>query len=210
MNCTAVPAARLRRARQAAVSVFAFLFAATVAAAPSPDETAQELAARKDQIIAKLRTLKQQDELSPENSLTLIREELSPIIDFRRLAGQATGKYWRRAKDDEKTRIVDAFRALLENTYAKVLSQYSDQKVAVVESKMRGDGTVLVGVEVQGDGKTALIEYVFYEKDGAMRITDVLVERVSLLNTYRRQFAQIAKKEGTAGLATRLEELAKR
>ena len=180
----------------------------SAAAAPPPEEIGKDLAVRNDAIISEVRTLKDGDLLTPENTLELIRKELSPIIDYRRLAGQATGKYWRRAKDDEKERIIAAFRKILEDTYAKVLSRYSDQKVVLIESKLRGDNTVLVGVEVRDGDKTARIDYIFYEKNGAMKITDVLVEKISLLDTYRRQFAQIAKKEGTAGLAKRLETLA--
>ncbi len=180
----------------------------SAAAAPPPEEIGKDLAVRNDAIISEVRALKDGDLLTPENTLELIRKELSPIIDYRRLAGQATGKYWRRAKDDEKERIIAAFRKILEDTYAKVLSRYSDQKVVLIESKLRGDNTVLVGVEVRDGDKTARIDYIFYEKNGAMKITDVLVEKISLLDTYRRQFAQIAKKEGTAGLAKRLETLA--
>ncbi|MGI9298704.1 MAG: MlaC/ttg2D family ABC transporter substrate-binding protein [Gammaproteobacteria bacterium] len=193
--------------RAAGVAVAAAICCAAFAA-PSPEDVGEDLAARNDAIVGELRRLRADGELSPEDALRLIRRELSPIIDFRRISGQSAGKYWRRASDDEKNEITAAFQDLLEGVYAKVLARYSDQEVRLVESKLRGDGTILAGVEVRDGERTARIEYVFYEKDGAAKITDVLVEGVSLLDTYRRQFARIAKKDGVAGLAARLREIA--
>lgn len=196
--------------RAAVVFIAAVSLCGAAFAASSPEEVGADLAARNDKIVEELRRLRTAGGLSSEDALRLIRAELSPLIDFRRLAGRAAGKYWRRASDDEKNEITAAFRDLLEGVYAKVLARYSDQKVRLVESKLRGDGTILTGVEVREGDITARIDYVFYEKDGAMKITDVLVEDVSLLGTYRRQFAQIAKKEGIGGLAARLREIAEK
>ena len=200
---------RLRTIRNI-VFFAAAMFAFAANAASTPEEAGADIAARNDAIVGELRRLQNSGELSEDVARDLIRDHLSPIIDFRRLAGQAAGKYWRRAEKDEKKRIVAAFRHLLENVYAKVLSRYSDQKVVLADSKLRGDGTILVGVEVQDGAVAALLEYVLRDNNGELKITDVLVEKISLLDTYRRQFAQIAKKEGTAGLANRLEELAAR
>lgn len=179
-------------------------------AASSPEEVGADLATRNNAIVTGLQQLRESGDLAPADALQLIRRELSPLIDFRRLAGQSAGKYWRRASDEEKDEITAAFTELLEGVYAKVLARYSDQEVKLVESKRRGDDTILIGVEVRDDAKSARINYVFYEKDGVMKITDVLVEDVSLLGTYRRQFAQIAKKDGISGLAARLREIANR
>lgn len=176
-----------------------------------PDEVVTELSTRNDAVIERLQRLAADDKLTAKSALRVIRREMSPIIDFKRLAQLATGKYWRRATEKEKEEITEEFRLLLESTYAKVLSKYSDQKVTVLEAKPRADGTVIAGVEVKNaEGQSARIDYVFYEKDGSMKITDVQVESISLLDTYRRQFAQIAKEEGIAGLIERLKQLALR
>ena len=182
-------------------------FLAMPAMAQTADGVARDLAVRSNRVVVELKILKASGGLSAAAALALIQQEMSPIIDYSVLARQATGKYWRRAKDDEKQKITASFRKLLENTYSKVLARYSEQKVRVVESKVRADKTILVTVEVSGISKSVQIIYVFGTQT-PRRVTDLKVEGISLLDTYRRQFAQIAKKYGTAGLAARLRELA--
>ena len=190
------------------------LMTATTAAAQANPETAAavatDLAARNNRVVQELQQLKQSNALSPQAVLALIQKEMSPIINFSRLAAQATGKYWRSATEDDKQRITQHFRILLEQNYAKLLARYDQQKVQTIESKTRADKTILVGVKVYGGNKSARIDYVFYPQDDNMQISDIQVEGISLLATYRRQFAQIAKQYGTAGLAAKLEELTKK
>ncbi|MGI9306685.1 MAG: MlaC/ttg2D family ABC transporter substrate-binding protein [Gammaproteobacteria bacterium] len=196
---------------------FAAFFAAAciavfcAAAFASPEDVAKNLETRNDAVVRELKILRDSGALSDESTLALIQKEMSPIINFRNLAGQAAGKYWRRATDEEKTQITESFRGLLEKTYAKVLAKYGDEKVRITETKLRADGKTLVAVEISGGGKTAKVEYVFGETaESEMKITDIKVESISLLATYRRQFAGIAKKSGTAGLAEALQKLASR
>lgn len=178
-------------------------------AAADPQETAKELAARKDAVVRELKNLQSAGNLSAEAALLLIQKEMSPIIDFDKLASQATGKYWRRAKETEKAEIAAAFQTLMEATYAKILAQYSDQSVKILSSKLREDGKTEVAVEISGGQRTVNVDYIFHElESGEMRIIDIKVEGVSLLSNYRRQFAGIIKKAGTAGLAAALKKLA--
>ncbi|MBE8158394.1 MAG: ABC transporter substrate-binding protein, partial [Betaproteobacteria bacterium] len=117
-------------------------------AAADPQQAADDLAARNDAVVRGLQNLRKTDALSAESALALIQKEMSPIIDFQKLAGQAVGKYWRRATDAEKAGIIKSFQLLLENTYAKVLSRYSDQAVRIAESKLRDDGKTEVKIEI--------------------------------------------------------------
>lgn len=175
--------------------------------AQTADGLAQDLAARNDKVVAELRTLKAAGNLSAAATLALVQREMSPIVDYQNLAQQAAGKYWRRAKDNEKKQIIASFRKLLEKAFSKTLARYSKQKARVVEAGTRADGKTLVTVEVSDASKSIKIIYVFGTQQPP-RVTDLKVEGISFLSTYRRQFAQIAKKDGTAGLAARLKKLA--
>ena len=180
-------------------------------AAADPQETAKDLAARTDAIVRELQILRGSGDLSTAAARALIQKEMSPIIDFRKFAGQAVGKHWRRTPDGEKAEITAAFQILIENTYAKVLAQYSNQAAQVVESKLRGDGKTQVGVKISDGRRTVGVDYIFHEiENGGMRIIDIKVEGVSLLANYRRQFSAIIKKSGTTGLAHALRQLAAR
>ena len=188
----------------AAVLMSAMLSGLSLAA--SPDEMKNEVAARHDRVIVELQKMQEGGEIAPEAALSLIQREISPLIDYRRFASSAAGKYWRRATDEEKMQIAAAFRVVLERSYAKILSSYTGQRAEIVEAKVRADKKILVGMEVHDGERAGRIDYLF---DGEPpRVVDAQVEKISLLSAWRRQFAQIAKKSGTAGLAAELQKLA--
>lgn len=184
------------------------LGAALAAAAPAQEkEIADDLAVRNAKVIESLQALRKEDSLTVDTARKLIQEQISPIIDFQAVSSRATGKYWRRASDSEKEDIARSFRTMLERTYSRLLARYTDQTMSILDAKPRDDGKTVVTAEAAGEGRTVMLEYVF-GKD--KKIVDIKVEGLSLIDNYRRQFAQIAKKGGVAGLVEKLKEIAAR
>lgn len=174
------------------------------AASQTPEEISSDLAVRNERIITALQSGKQKGTLTPESALEIIQKEMSPIIDYRRLSSKATGKHWRKADGTQKDKIAEAFQVVLEKTYAKVLAKYTEQQSRIIDAKERADETIVINVEVFGDRGSANIDYIFGKNDDEARIIDLHVEGISLLSAYRRQFNQIAKKEGIDGLIAKL------
>ncbi len=189
---------------------FALSATATVAAAePDVQAVADDLVSRHDRIVESLGALRAGGGLTDAAALKIIREHASPKMDFEQLTKRAAGKHWRKAKGEERARLRKAFRALLENTYAKVLTGYSGQRVRLVSARAREGGGVSALLEVSG-GKSAEIEYVFAENknSGEQLIADIKVEGISLVANYRRQFARVVKKSGIEGLVAEVEKIA--
>ena len=187
-----------------------------VATARDDDEAAllTKLSALADEVnsaaISKLAELRAADNLTPETAREVIQESASPHFDFHLLSRGALGKHWRKASDDERARVAELFRGILEKTYAKALSAYSGQAAKIAGVSSLSKKKKAVEMEVSAGGKSATIAYVFSRSaDGEWRVADVKVEGVSLLASYRRQFSGIVRKEGVAGLIAKLEERAK-
>lgn len=202
---------RVARCGAAGVAVVAALAVAPVARAEEAAEVADNLVRQSNRVIARLVALQGDGELDADSALEVIRSDMSPLLDFQRLAQRAMGKYWRRAEEEERARVVAAFRGLLENTYAKVLRKFSGQKVELVSAKDLAEGKSSVVLKVFDAENSAEIDYVFEESEGGETlISDIKVEGVSLISNYRRQFASIIKKSGVDGLVEKLEQLAAR
>ena len=183
-----------------------FLLAAlffTLPSAASPADLAADLAVRNNQVVRELQQLQANDDLTANTALALIQRQISPIMNFPRITRLALGKHWRRADEQQRAVITAAFRVLLERTYAKVLARYSDQEVGVVDAKQQADGKIMVRMAVHDGGKRAHIDYIY----GGEKVEDVKVEGVSLIANYRRQFSQIIRRSGIAGLVAKLELL---
>ena len=183
-----------------------FLLAAlffTFPSAASPADLAADLAVRNNQVVRELQQLQANDDLTANTALALIQGQISPIMNFPRITQLALGKHWRRADEQQRAVITAAFRVSLERTYAKVLARYSNQAVDIVDAKQQADGKIMVRMAVHGGGKRVRIDYIY----GGEKVEDVKVEGVSLIANYRRQFSQIIRQSGVAGLVAKLELL---
>jgi phospholipid transport system substrate-binding protein len=191
----------------------ALLLAAAPARAAEADVNAiaQDIADRNGKIIMRLKGKKEESgEIPPAFALEVIREEMSPLIDYERVTRRAMGRNWKKADDDQRARVVAAFRALLENTYSKVLSRYQNQQTRLASAELRPKGRISAVLEISGDSKAVSMEYVLAANDeGEHRVTDIKVEKISLVANYRRQFAGAIKKRGMDGFVDFLEEQAR-
>lgn len=178
-------------------------------AAADADALASDIQARNDRIIDQLSAAKSAGDLTPAIALKIIQTEMSPILNFQKITRRAMGKFWKKTSDEEKVRIAAAFQNLLEHTYANVLTKYKNQKVKILGAKTLADGDLSVLVEVRGDAPV-MIEYVFSVADnGAHLVSDIKVEKISLIGNYRRQFKSLISAGGVEGLLKKLEELAR-
>ncbi len=192
----------------AAAALLSAMLSFSAAAQLQPQEVAEDLLMRNNNMIAGLQQLRADGELTQQAALALMQEHASPKLDFAKLTQRATGKHWRKADDDARAKLQAAFRQLLENTYAKLLSGYGGQEVRLAEAKARANGGASVVLEVQG-ARTALITYICYQtEDGDYAVSDIKVEGISLVANYRRQFGAVIKKSGIEGLVSKLQELA--
>jgi phospholipid transport system substrate-binding protein len=57
---------------------------------------------------------------------------------------------------------------------------------------------------VLGGGAEIPVQYRLHRRDGRWRVYDVLIDHVSFIATYRRQFDGIIRRESYAALADRL------
>ena len=197
--------------RKRLVVLLAVVAAAVLALSSIPiyaDATAvgARFAENHDRAVASLKQLSADDKLNSQTALETIKRDMSPMMNYDKLASTAVGKYWRKATDAEKAEVIAAFQRVLERNFSRVLSKFSDQEVALLESKQQADGKVSVLTEVRGN-KTAKIEYIFTGIGAEDKIVDVKVEGVSLLANYRRQFRNTLKKDGVAGLIVQLKKL---
>lgn len=177
------------------------------AAAADAEALADDVLARNQRVIAALSAARAAGELTAEKALEIIQADLSPAINYPKITRRAMGKFWRKATDAQKAEVTAAFRKLLENTYANVLKKYQDQTVSKSEVKTLADGNISVVVEVGGASKPVYLDYVFSKSDsGEFLVTDVKVEKISLISNYRRQFKSMISAGGVDGLIAKLQE----
>jgi phospholipid transport system substrate-binding protein len=174
-------------------------------AAQSPQDLVQQTA---EQMLNKLRTERQVIEQHPGRIYELVNEIVLPHFDFERMSSWVLGKYWRTATPAQRDRFTQEFRTLLVRTYAKSLSEYTDNKITYLP--MRGSpqqSEVKVRTEVEQPGGFPIpIDYDLYRKGDDWKVYDVTIDGVSLVTNYRTTFANQIREDGLDKLIATLAD----
>lgn len=162
-----------------------------------------------ERMLAKLKSERSQIKEHPERIYGLVDDIVLPHFDFERMSRWVLGKNWRKAEPPQQQRFIEEFRNLLVRTYATALTEYNDQTVHYLPSRIQpSDTEVTVKTEILPPGGTAIpVDYSLYKRDdGAWKVFDVAVDGLSLVGNYRSNFANEVRTGGIDGLIAKLVE----
>jgi phospholipid transport system substrate-binding protein len=140
------------------------------------------------------------------------RDYITPVMeesyDMALIARASTGRYWRRASDDQKRRMIEAIARLSITIYAARFDGFSGEKFRTLSDEPAPRGTVLVKTEiVKSDGDQVALNYLMRETAGEWRIIDVYLDGVySEIALKRADYAGILKRAGFDGLFAEIEK----
>ncbi len=149
------------------------------------------------------------DDVAQQERQRRFREVLNENFAVTGIARFALGRHWRSASEDEKGEYVQLFGDLIVATWADRFLDYAGQTFEVLDAE---------AVEAAGEESVTLVRSVFFTvpeapvridwrvgSDGKIyRVTDVVIEGVSMAHTYRDEFASVVRKDGLGGLLTNL------
>ena len=132
----------------------------------------------------------------------LVESKVLPHFDFARMTQLALAVNWRRASPDQQKALTQEFKTLLVRTYSTALSSYRDQSVEFKPLRARPEETeVTVRTEIkQKAGQPIPIDYEMEKTPAGWKVFDVKVAGVSLITTYKDDFASQIRESGVDGL----------
>ncbi|THU01472.1 ABC transporter substrate-binding protein [Lampropedia puyangensis] len=133
-----------------------------------------------------------------------------PHINFSRMTAAAVGPAWRNATAEQRTQVVNEFKAMLIRTYAGSLDQIGDLKVVVLPMRAQPDDSdVLVRSEVRGGDQPIKLDYRLQKTPGqglGWKVYNVNVMGAWIVDSYRSQFQPIVNSSGIDGLIESLRK----
>lgn len=160
-----------------------------------------------------LEILRKDDGANSQEVRKEAEEYAKPYFDFTRMTILAVGRPWRKASQDQKKRLTDAFRDMLIGMYSGTMLQFKDTSVVVKDKAIVTNNGREVTVKSELTpatgpfaGKVFNVDYKLFNSDDKYRIYDVIVNGISLVVPYRTEFAATIQKEGFDGLITKLNE----
>src|SRR6202007_293215 len=125
------------------------------------------------------------------------RELFHEDFDCPGIARFVLGRYWRAASAEEQQEFVKLFEDYVVFVYTARLSNFGGEALKVRGSRSDGDG-VIVSTDVISPGAASPMktDWRLVAQNGTYKISDVIVEGISMMVTQRSEFASVVQRNG--------------
>ena len=135
-----------------------------------------------------------------------IEEIVTPMFDFQLMAKLSLGKkHWTGLTPEYKDRFTELFIKRLRQSYLNKLTAYTDEKI-VYRSAIEVKNKVHIPTDLVSKDQKISMVYKFYASQSGWRIYDVEIQGVSIIRSYRSQFAEILKNGTFEDLIAKMEK----
>src|SRR5262245_22234320 len=172
--------------RRSALASWLVLAPALVAAAPSDDPVAA-VKRTLDAALAAARAGGTRDE-----NLAALRAVARDILDTRAMGRRAMGDVLAAQPPKQQAEYLDLFDELMVRAYLQKLLLFRSPRVACGDPRRVGD-VVIVPTRIATVKDEYAVNYAMREREGRWVATDVIVEGISLTDSYRSQFASLLR-----------------
>lgn len=132
-----------------------------------------------------------------------------PYFDLQGVARSVAGRnYWYQATTSNRNAFVKVFTRYVIDMYASAIASYSDEaiKFRPMRSYSSSQKRVRIYSTINRPGVPAIVlNYRLVKKGSGWRIYDFSVDGISMVQSYRAQFASILKQGGLPKLTKQLE-----
>lgn len=190
-----------------AAAVLALVLVGIAPQAPAQDDPTAVVRDTAERVLNSLRTdrARYQDDKA---LFQLVRQVVFPRIDRERTAQWVLGANWRTATPAQREQFINEFSDLLLRTYGTALRQYHSETLNYLPTQAAaGADRVTVRTEIiRPDGPKVSVDYLLTNRSGEWKVYDVIIENVSMVVTYRSEYAAIIKRDGMDGLLKQLAD----
>ncbi|MBI5447195.1 MAG: ABC transporter substrate-binding protein [Gammaproteobacteria bacterium] len=176
--------------RVACLFVFLFSCLSSAYALSSPVDMLEDVSSRAiNQLKAHQATLK----TNPAVVYRIINQILLPHAAMEDMARVALGRSaWGKATPAQRILFVKEFTQLMVNTYSSALAAYTDETIQFYPLRGGYQNKTRVQVDsvvIRESGPSLSVKYRLVLKGGQWKVYDISVEGVSILESFRSQFA---------------------
>ena len=173
------------------VLVFSFSFANAL----TQNEIQPTMTKKIDTVLS---ILEKKDLTIPQKGDEIIKV-IDEVFDYEIMEKIALGKEtWNSISEDKQKKFAKVFENKLKKSYIEKLELYNNQKVKILGLKPHNNTRLQLETELVGKDSTYKISYNFYNRSKDAEewlIYDVDLVGVSIIQTYRQQFAGLLKEK---------------
>lgn len=166
-----------------------------------------------DKVFGEIKANQAKIKKDPNYLRTIVKNDLLPHVDVKYAGQLVLGKNLASATDAQKAAFFNAFGQFIEQSYAQVLTQYTDQQVRIEAEKPVGDKKVVsirVNVLQSGNAQPIKLDFKWSKKsNGEWKAYDMAAEGVSMVITKQNEWSGIIRQKGIDALTAQVAESAK-
>ena len=135
--------------------------------------------------------------------ITIIRERFS----CEEMSKRALGNEWVKRSEAEQQEFTRLFQALIAKAYAGKIEGYGAEPVRYIEEQI-SNGYAMVRAKIYALKNDYVLDFRLVEKADTWLVYDVAVDGISLIHSYRGQFARVLTYASYETLVERMREKA--
>lgn len=162
-----------------------------------------------NQIIAVLKQNKAALKNNPQIIYKAVQNSLLPNVDITGMSRSVLGRQaWSKASAGERQQFANAFTQLVIRTYASPLAEYTDEKIKFlpIRGNINARFIRVNSVIIRSNGQNIPLAYSLVSRGGQWKIYDLSVEGVSLLQSFRSQFAEVLRNSSMQDLIKQMHQ----
>lgn len=187
-----------------AIVVIVCLVQPGIASAGAPLEALQNTSQKVHRLLSDTELKKPEHALERRNQLVSI---IGERFSCEEMSKRSLGEEWPKLTEGEQQEFIRLFRTLLAKSYAGKIEGYAGAPLRYLAERL-ADGYAVVRAEIATSKNEFMLDFRMVEKAGDWLIYDVVVDGISLMNSYRGQFARVLTFASTEGLLERMREKA--
>jgi phospholipid transport system substrate-binding protein len=147
-------------------------------------------------LAAKAETSLLSDNISPIEHRRRFRALMIGNFDLKGVGKWVIGRYWRRVSEPERAKYLSLFERFVVATYSKRFRGYTKAKLQVNgTTKRKNSAFVNSQINRKGSKPIKIIWRVTF-LNGKYKITDIIIEGVSWIQTQRSEFVSVIRNNG--------------
>ncbi|MBO7244996.1 MAG: ABC transporter substrate-binding protein [Alphaproteobacteria bacterium] len=143
--------------------------------------------------------------ISDEEKLKVFHDRFKEDLDIQTIGKRVTGTYWKKATPKEQEEFLAAFLDFTTKSWADKFNLYTGQKINFTGIQAAKSGQFFVSSAVEGNPPAEVLWRIKKSGD-SYKITDIVIEGVSMVTSYRNEYVAFLYKNG-GKLSSLTEEL---
>lgn len=125
------------------------------------------------------------------------RTILAANFDMKTIGRFVLGRYWRTTNKTQKEEYLRLFENMIIKVYARRFSDYNGEQIKIISTRKQGKSDILVSSKIVPKSSAAItVDWRVREKNGELKIIDIMVEGVSMALTQRSDFSSVIQRGG--------------